>query len=116
MKELKKILHRVNENAMTIELRKMGCKVSQQKNIRVYYENEEVGDYYADLLVDELVIVELKAAESLCEKHEAQLINYLSQSNPFGKSNPNRSWFIAEFWQKGRVYPKDPVWEKKNIY
>ena len=70
-------LEKVYENAMAIELRKMGCKVLQQKNIKVYYENEEVGDYYADLLVDDLVIVELKAAENLCEEHEAQLINYL---------------------------------------
>jgi len=62
---------------MAIELRKRGCKVLQQKNIKVYYETEEVGDYYADLLVDDLVIVELKAAESLCDEHEAQLINYL---------------------------------------
>lgn len=70
-------LEKVYENAMAIELRKMGCKVSQQKNIKVFYENEEVGDYYADLLVNELVIVELKASESLREEHEAQLINYL---------------------------------------
>ena len=70
-------LEKVYENAMAIELGKMGCKVLQQKNIKVYYEDEEVGDYYADLLVDDLVIVELKASESLCEEHEAQLINYL---------------------------------------
>jgi GxxExxY protein len=55
----------------------MGCKVQQQKNIKVYCEDAEVGDYYADLLVDDLVIVELKAAETLHEEHEAQLINYL---------------------------------------
>ncbi|HDQ00472.1 MAG TPA: GxxExxY protein [bacterium] len=70
-------LEKVYENAMVVELRKMGCDVQQQKNIRVYYESEEVGDYYADLLVERLVIVELKACESLCEEHEAQLINYL---------------------------------------
>ena len=70
-------LEKVYENAIAIELRKMGCQVSRQKNIKVYYEHEEVGDYYADLLVDDRVIVELKAAESLCEDHEAQLINYL---------------------------------------
>ena len=70
-------LEKVYENAMAIELRKLGCKVLQQKNIKVYYETEEVGDYYADLLVNDLVIVELKAAESLCEENEAQLINYL---------------------------------------
>ena len=70
-------LEKVYENAMAIELRKIGCQVWKQKNIKVYYENEEVGDYYADLLVNEKVIVELKAAESLCEDHETQLINYL---------------------------------------
>jgi GxxExxY protein len=70
-------LEKVYENSIVIELRKMGCKVLQQKNIKVYYESEEVGDYYADLLVDDLVIVELKAAETLHEEHEAQLINYL---------------------------------------
>jgi len=70
-------LEKVYENAMAIELRKLGCKVRQQQNIKVYYETEEVGDYFADLLVDDLVIVELKAAECLREEHEAQLINYL---------------------------------------
>lgn len=55
----------------------MGYKVLQQQNIKVYYEDEEIGDYYADLLINDLVLVELKAAENLCEEHEAQLINYL---------------------------------------
>ncbi len=70
-------LEKVYENAMAIELNKMGCNVQQQQNIKVYYETKQVGDYYADLLIDDLVIIELKAAESLCEEHEAQLINYL---------------------------------------
>ncbi len=70
-------LEKVYENAMAIELRKMGFKVNKQKNIKVYYESEEVGDYFADLLIDDLIIVELKAAEGICENHEAQLINYL---------------------------------------
>ena len=70
-------LEKVYENAMVVELRKLGCEVLQQKNIKVYYETEVVGDYYADLLVDDSVIVELKAADNLCEEHEAQLTNYL---------------------------------------
>ena len=70
-------MEKVYENAMVIELIEMGCNVRQQQNIKVYYETEEVGDYYADLLIDDLVIVELKVTESLCEEHEAQLINYL---------------------------------------
>lgn len=49
---------KIYENAMVIELRKMGFKVLQQENIKVYYEHEEVGDYFADLLVNGLVIIE----------------------------------------------------------
>lgn len=48
-----------------------------KKKIKVYYEGEEVGDYESDLTVNDLVIVETKAKESLREEHEAQLINYL---------------------------------------
>ena len=70
-------LEKVYENAMLIELRKIGFEVLQQKNIKVYYEGQKVGEYYADLLVNGLVIVELKACESIREEHEAQLINYL---------------------------------------
>ena len=66
-------LEKVYENAMRIELTKSGISVEQQKNIKVYYESQMVGDYYADLLVKELVILELKAVESICEEHEAQL-------------------------------------------
>jgi GxxExxY protein len=70
-------LEKVYENAMVIELRKSGLNVSQQQNIKVYYDSSEVGDYFADILIENLVIIELKAAESLCEEHEAQLTNYL---------------------------------------
>ncbi len=70
-------LEKVYENAMLIELLKMGLDVKQQKHIKVYYDKKEVGDYFADLIVNELVIIELKAAERLHPEHEAQLINYL---------------------------------------
>jgi len=70
-------LEKVYENAMAVELRKMGFNVSQQQKIKVYYETEEVGEYYSDLTIDDLVIIELKAAKSLCVEHEAQLVNYL---------------------------------------
>lgn len=74
-------LEKVYENSMKIELREMGLNVVSQKNIKVCYLDYEVGDYYAELVVNELVIVELKAAEALCEEHEAQLINYLRATN-----------------------------------
>ncbi len=70
-------LEKVYENAMAIELCKTGCTVAKQKSIKVYYDGEEVGVYYADLVVNETVIVELKAEESICEDHGIQLINYL---------------------------------------
>ena len=70
-------LEKVYENALFIELEAMGLSVEKQEQIQVYYEGEEVGEYYADLMVEECVIVELKAAETLCEEHEFQLINYL---------------------------------------
>lgn len=74
-------LEKVYENAMRIELNKSGLSTDQQKNIKVYYESQQVGDYYADLLVKDIVIVELKAAESICEEHETQLLNYLKATN-----------------------------------
>ena len=55
----------------------MGFTVLQQKKTKSYYEGEEVGDYESDLIVNDVVIVEAKAKESLREEHEAQLINYL---------------------------------------
>ncbi|MFK5879556.1 MAG: GxxExxY protein [Flavobacteriaceae bacterium] len=70
-------LEKVYENALFLELRNLGLYVEKQKQIKVFYENEKVGEYYADLIVSELVIVELKATETLCEEHEYQLINYL---------------------------------------
>jgi GxxExxY protein len=70
-------LEKVYENALFIELKSMGLFAEKQRRIKVIYEEQQVGDYYADLIVDEKVIIELKAAEALCEEHEFQLINYL---------------------------------------
>jgi GxxExxY protein len=67
-------LERVYENAMMIELIELGCKVIKQQNIKVYYKGCEVGEYFADILVDDCVIIELKAVDNLCKEHEAQLI------------------------------------------
>jgi len=68
-------LEKVYENAMRIELTNIHLTVNQQRNIKVFYENDQVGDYYADLLVNGLIIVELKSSENICEEHEAQLLN-----------------------------------------
>lgn len=70
-------LEKVYENAMFIELAQMGLLVKKQEQVKVFYEEREVGVYFADLIVENCVIVELKATEALCEEHELQLINYL---------------------------------------
>ena len=70
-------LEKVYENAMAIELRKEGLRVECQRQIKVHYDGELVGDYFADIVVNNIVILELKAAESLHPAHEAQLLNYL---------------------------------------
>jgi GxxExxY protein len=70
-------LEKVYENAMMIELRKAGLHPEQQKRIDVYYYGEIVGEYFADIVVNELIILELKAAEAIAPEHEAQLLNYL---------------------------------------
>ncbi len=70
-------LEKVYHNALLIELVKQGLKVDSQVKISVYYESKVVGDYCADLIVENKVILELKAASTLCQEHEFQLINYL---------------------------------------
>jgi GxxExxY protein len=70
-------LEKVYERALAIELRKRGLQVVAQAPIAVLYEGEEVGLYYADLLVNGCVIVEVKAVEKLADDHHAQLVNYL---------------------------------------
>lgn len=70
-------LEKVYENALKIELEATGLNVERQKPIKVFYNSKIVGQYFADLVVNNLIIIELKAAESVCEEHENQLINYL---------------------------------------
>jgi GxxExxY protein len=70
-------LEKVYENALFYELQEMGMKCERQRAIDVMYRSYKVGAYYADLIVEESVIVEIKAAEVLAEEHEFQLINYL---------------------------------------
>ena len=70
-------LEKVYENAMAIELRKMGFEVKCQYPINVFYDSEIVGEYYADIIVNDLIVIELKAANALLKEHENQLINYL---------------------------------------
>jgi GxxExxY protein len=70
-------LEKVYQNSLLLELRRMGFYCEKQKPIKVFYEGEVVGEYFADIVVNNSVVIELKAAETLVEEHEHQLINYL---------------------------------------
>lgn len=74
-------LEKVYENALRIELEKQGLRVRQQEPISVTYDGHVVGEYYADLWVDERIIIELKAAQTLVTAHEVQLVNYLTATS-----------------------------------
>jgi GxxExxY protein len=70
-------LEKVYENALVHELKKAGMPVDQQKEVRVVYDGIKVGEYFADIIVGNSVIVELKAVRALDEVHMAQCLNYL---------------------------------------
>ncbi|MBU1660313.1 MAG: GxxExxY protein [Chloroflexi bacterium] len=105
-------LEKVYANALKLELERRGLKVNQEFPIVVRYLGQVVGEYYADLLVNDLVIVEIKATKTLLQEHEAQLLNYL-KATPyevglllnFGPKpeqkrrsfdNSRKEWWLAE--------------------
>ena len=74
-------LEKIYEHAMMIELRKANVSAVSQDPIKVLYEDEIIGEYFADILVDRKVIVEIKATKNLIIDHEAQLLNYLKATD-----------------------------------
>jgi GxxExxY protein len=92
-------LEKVYENALVLELRKAGLGVVAQARIEVRYDGEVVGEYFADLLVEGKVIVEVKAARRLGDGHEAQLLNYL-------KATPYEVGLLLNFGPKPEVKRK----------
>ena len=70
-------LEKVYENALAHQLIKDGMRIEQQKSIKVYYDDVEVGDYFADLIAEGAVIVELKTGKRIEDIHLAQTLNYL---------------------------------------
>ena len=86
-------LERVYQNALYYELKANGFQVEAQKKIKVYYKEIEVGDYFADIIVNDLVILELKAQDYLVEANEFQLINYL-------KATPCEVGLLLNFGKK----------------
>ena len=74
-------LEKVYENAFAIELRKNGLEVRCQYPIFVKYGSEIVGEYFADIIVNDIIIIEIKAAKEISDEHECQLINYLKATD-----------------------------------
>lgn len=70
-------LEKVYENAMMVLLNRAGIKAEQQAPIKVYFDGAVVGDYYADILVENKIILELKVADRLTDVNRAQTLNYL---------------------------------------
>src|SRR5580692_8444988 len=73
-------LEKVYENALAYELRKAGLAVVQQHDVSVTYDGYEVGRYTMDLMIEQMLLVELKATKALEEAHNAQCLNYLKAS------------------------------------
>lgn len=84
---------------MVRELSESGLQVQQQAPIEVYYREQIVGEYFADLVVEQLVIVELKATRKLTEEHQAQLLNYL-------KATPYEVGLLLNFEPKAKIIRK----------
>ena len=70
-------LEKVYENALLLELAKANISVLGQAPIRVFYEGKVVGEYFADLMIEDKLVIEIKATSALIAEHEAQLLNYL---------------------------------------
>jgi GxxExxY protein len=71
-------LEKVYENALMILFKREGIKAEQQVPIKVYFEGKVVGDYVADILIENKIIIELKSVENIINAHKAQVLNYLS--------------------------------------
>ena len=104
-------LEKVYQNAMYFELKSLGYKVEAQKQIKVYFKKQLVGEYYSDLLVEDKVIVELKATELIMNVHVAQIMNYL-------KATPIEVGMLLNFGEepefKRLIYTNDRKINIKN--
>ena len=99
-------LEKIYKKAMIIELKKEGLHIIEESKIEVHYEGEVIGEYYADLLVENKVIVELKSTKDLIETHEKQLINYL-------KATDIEVGLLINFGEKG-VEIKRKIYDNKR--
>ena len=87
-------VEKVYENALVLALRQAGISCEKQTPINVYFRGEVVGEFYADILVNDSLILELKAVSALAGEHQAQLINYL-------KASGNKLGLLINFGKPG---------------
>lgn len=92
-------LEKVYENALVLLLKREGIKAKQQHSIKVYFDDQIVGDYIADIPVDENVILEIKALDRISDVHRAQALNYL-------RANELRLAIILNFGKKKLEYDR----------
>jgi GxxExxY protein len=101
-------LEKVYENALVYELDKLGLNTIQQKPIKVYYDKILVGEYFADIIVENKVVIELKAVDTFQESHASQLMNYL-------KATDIEVGLLLNFGQEPRFIRKIFTNDKKKI-
>lgn len=99
-------LEKVYENSLVIELKKLGLHGRRQVPIKVFYYEEQVGNYFADIIVNDEIIIEIKAAEALCEEHEIQLLNYL-------KATETEHGILLNFGKKPEF--KKKIWSNEYL-
>ncbi len=92
-------LEKVYERALLIELRKLGLKAEAQVLIKVNYDGLEIGEYFADIVINDRVILEIKAVDCLCDEHSYQLVNYL-------KATRIEVGLLLNFGQKSQIKRK----------
>jgi len=90
-------LESVYKKAMLIELESIKLRAEPEKALKVYYDNQVVGDFYVDLLAEDEIVIELKSVEHLTKAHEVQLVNYLN-----GLQKRDRpSYKLRSYWSRG---------------
>jgi GxxExxY protein len=99
-------LEKIYEKAMLIELRKANIFGESQYPIPVFYDDEQIGDYYADLFIENRLIIELKSVENLASSHEKQLVNYLTATQIDDGLLINFGTSSVQVKRKFRVYKR----------
>lgn len=94
----------VYKNAMVVELRKHGLRYTTEKTLKVYYDDFVVGEYKADIVVEDCLILELKAVQNLVTAHSVQLVNYLTATGIDDGLLINFGGEKIEIKRKYRVY------------